>query len=222
MTPLHQLPAKELKWLATHRCKHQHTLLEHYNCHKGYKEERIGFLDIEFYNFDANYGRMITYCIKDSQSKKIYFDTVTQADIKKGEKTGTEDKRVVKHLMEDMKQFDRIVTFYGQRCDIPYIRTRALMCGLDFFSYGELTHTDLYFIARYKLKLNRNALEVVCRSLLGKTEKTHVENSHWMRAMRGDKESINYILDHNKRDVRDTERVYHKIIKFIRKTNTSI
>lgn len=221
--PIHNLSKKEIVYLANRKCSHGHSFLEHYSCYlKQGHEEKIGFLDIEFYNFDANYGRMISYCILDSQTGKILYDTLTASDITKGEANGTEDTRLVEHCIADMLKFDRIVTFYGKRCDVPYIRTRALMCGLNFPYYGSLQHTDLYFIIKYKFKLNRNGLENACRSLLGKTEKTHVDNPAWMRAMRGDKKSIAYILDHNKKDVRDTQKLYEKVINFIRQTDTSI
>jgi uncharacterized protein YprB with RNaseH-like and TPR domain len=222
--PIHNLTKKQIVFLANRRCKHSHTYLEHYQCYQEEQnaKEKIGHLDIEFYNFDANYGRMISYCILDDKTGKIYSDTLKVADIRKGEKDGTEDARLVANCIKDMLKFDRVVTFYGKRCDVPYIRTRALMCGVDFPFYGSLNHTDLYFIVKYKFKLNRNGLENSCRSLLGKTEKTHVDNPAWMRAMRGDAKSIKYILDHNVKDVRDTKRLYHKIINFIKQGETSI
>src|SRR3990167_595270 len=45
--PLRLLKKQELVWLATHRCQHKHTYLEHYNCFKIKQEDKILFIDIE-------------------------------------------------------------------------------------------------------------------------------------------------------------------------------
>jgi len=208
-----------IEWLESHRCEHRHTYLEHYNCFlkKGGKE-RIGFLDIEATNLDANWGIMLSYCIKDSESKKIYEDVITKKDIN----SKNEDKRIVENCIEDMMRFDRIVTWYGARFDIPYIRTRALILDIIFPQFGSQFHKDAWFISRAKLKLNSNRLETVARSILGKTQKTHLDPKYWRWAIRGDKKSLDYILDHNRKDVLDLEKIWNKIYGFQKINNTSI
>ena len=63
--PLHRLKKQELVWLATHRCRHRHLYIEHYNCYlKEHPDrEKIGFLDIESSNLDGDYGIMLSYWI---------------------------------------------------------------------------------------------------------------------------------------------------------------
>lgn len=135
---------------------------------------------------------------------------------------GNLDKSVVKNCIRDMMLFDKIVTFYGARFDLPFLRTRALVHKIKFPGYGEQRHIDVYFIARGKLRLNSNRLEVVARTILGETQKTKIEYKHWLRGTQGNKRSLAYILDHNKRDVLDLEKVYNVLIGFKRQTNTSI
>jgi uncharacterized protein YprB with RNaseH-like and TPR domain len=65
-------------------------------------------------------------------------------------------------------------------------------------------------------------LENVCRVILKKTNKTHIENKYWLNALKGDKESLNYILEHNKFDVVDLEKVYHKLIDYASLSKPSI
>jgi uncharacterized protein YprB with RNaseH-like and TPR domain len=178
-------------------------------------------LDIETSNLDADYGFIITWCIKVQGSDEILHDEITKADLDKS-KGGTEDRRVVQSLIAAMQTFDLLVTYYGTRFDMPYIRTRALVCKVDFPEYGTLHHQDCYFLAKFKLKLSRNGLDQVCRTILGETEKTRVAGDIWRKAARGEKKSIGYILDHNKRDVRDTEKVYDKLIKFSRGQKRSV
>jgi uncharacterized protein YprB with RNaseH-like and TPR domain len=218
--PIHRLKKNELVWLATHYCRHGHNFLSHYNCYEA-KEEKIGFLDIETTNLQADFGFILSYCIKDSTSDEILYRTITKAEIEKA-KRGDEDKEVVRQLIKDMEKFDRVVTYYGKRFDIPFIRTRALSMGLEFPPYGAQKHTDLYFTAKHKLKLSSNRLENVCRTILNKTQKTRVEGRYWRAASRGDEASIEYILDHNKKDVLDLEKIYNRLVGFGRQVDTSI
>lgn len=222
--PVHHLKKAEFVWLGSHKCKHGHNYLEHYNCylqeHPGV-EERIGFLDIETSNLDANWGIILTYCIKDGQSNKIYQGVITKEDIKKYPADKT-DKRIVKDLVRDVKRFDRIVTHYGRRFDIPYTRTRALIVGVEFPYFGSISNDDTWLTARRKLKLNSNRQDTVDRALFGKSNKTHLSPKYWIAAARGSKRALNYVLDHNKRDVIALERVWLKLRNFVSKTNCSI
>jgi len=237
--PVHHLKKAEFVWLGSHKCKHRHYYLEHWNCFlqekpkvpdgKQYSNlcsissggERVGFLDIETSNLDANFGIIYTYCIKDSRSSRIYYDLITKEDIDKYPADKT-DKRVVQHLTQDFLLFDRIVTHYGRRFDIPFIRTRALVCGVDFPYFGSISNDDTWCIARRKLKLNSNRQDIIDRTLFGTTNKTRVEAKYWIAAQRGNKKALNYILDHNKRDVIALERVWNKLKDFVSKTNCSI
>ena len=235
--PIHHLSKRELVWLGTHKCRHGHSYLEHWHCFldekprvpggKGFSllssltktGEKIGFLDIETSNLDANFGIILTWAIK--VGKKIIHDQITAQDIKKYPSDKT-DKRIVKHLVAEILKLDRIVTHYGRKFDIPFIRTRALMDGIDFPYYGSISNDDTWYIARHKLKLNSNRQDTIDRALFGDTNKTRVAFKYWVGATTGDKRSINYILDHNKRDVIALERVWKKLHNFVGRNNTSI
>jgi len=184
--------------------------------------ERIGFIDIEASDLKADYGIITTYCIKDEGSKKIYFDTINKNDIKRWGREAKEDKRLIKNLIKDMSNFDRLVGHYSCRYDLPFIRTRAIMCGLKFPEYGVYTHTDTWMLLRGKFKLSRNSLEAGTRNILGKTRKNHLSLRLRNGCIRGEKWALAATLDHNKRDVLDTQDLYRMIVPFSRKTKTSI
>lgn len=218
LAPIHRLPIKELKWLAARRCKHGHSYIEHYGCYiqENPKRERIGYLDIETTGLDANFGVMISYCIKEDGGK-VLGRAVTKDELDK-----FEDKKLVADCIKDILKFDHIVTYYGARFDVPFLRTRALIDGLEFPFFGSVKHTDAYFMARNRLKLNSNRLENVARLLLGKANKTRLDETVWRKAGRGDSKSLGYVLDHNQKDVIETERVYKKLRDFVGVSGRSI
>ena len=223
---LKRLKKDTLVWLGSHRCEHRHTGLSHPQCFS-IDPERLGFFDIESAGggFNAQFGIMLSYCIKDGQSKTIYKDSLVKSDFTKHDskaRDGHEDARLVANCVRDMKRFDRLVTWYGTGFDLKFTRTRAVICGVPFPSYAELKHTDLYYLVRNRFKLTSNRLENACRALLGSTDKTHVDPAIWRMAGRGDQKAIGYILTHNEFDVLDLEKIYHKVIGYGKKTDVSI
>ena len=219
LAPVTRLKKSEINWLARHRCKHFHTFLEHYNCYleENPLNEKIGFWDIEASNLNANYGIMFCYAIKVGGKNKILERCITQKEL------GTcLDKEVVKQCIKDIEKFDRIVTFYGKRFDFPFLRTRAVINDLPFFNYGEVIHEDLYFNIKYKFKFHSNRLQNACKVLLGDSDKTVIEPRYWVKAVQGDKKSLDYIVKHRRYDVQDLDKLYDKVYTFTRKTDTSI
>lgn len=207
-----------------HRCKHGHRYIEHYACFLAEHpevQEKIGFLDIEASNLDANWGIILSYCIKVRGGEGILKNVITKKDIKKYPPDQT-DKRVVQELVNDLKKFDRIVTHYGRRFDLPYIRTRALIMGIPFPHFGSIVNDDTWVIARRKLKLNSNRLDTIERALCGEAIKTRFTAKYWIAGSRGDKKALDYILDHNEKDVIALERIWLKLKDFVSKTNCSI
>lgn len=223
LVPVHRLTTKEFRKIGAWRCHHGHTGLEHYACYikEHPDEERVGILDIEAFGFnlEADLGIILSYSIKVLDQNIFYEDAISLEDLKK---ELPEDKRVVKHLISDIFKFDRLITYYGCRFDIPYIRTRALICNLDFPEYGSLVHNDIFFVIKNRFKLSSRKLEYVTRQLLGKTRKTHLEPRYWRAALRGDETALGYVKEHNRADVEDLEDLYHRVIRFSQHRNTSI
>lgn len=201
------------------KCEHSHTGVEHPQCYlraHGMDLKRC-FFDIESCGLQGNWDFMLTYSIKPEGEDKIISGAVTKKEID----DGTFDKRIVKECIDNLMKFDRVYTYYGSRFDIPFLRTRALELGVEFPSYGALTHKDIYFIARYKLKLHSNRLATVC-DLLGIKGKTHQNPTTWRLATGGNKKALDEILLHNQWDVRILEEVYHKLKDFVKESETSI
>jgi uncharacterized protein YprB with RNaseH-like and TPR domain len=221
LAPVHRLKLLEIRKLAAWRCKeHSHSGLVHYNCYlkeNVSSQERIGFLDIEASNLTADWGVCLCYFIKPLGSDEMLSRTVTAKELKT-----VLDQEVIRQAIKDISQFDRIITFYGARFDIPFLRSRALKNNLEFPVFGSIKHNDCYFMARARLRLSSNRLENVCRFLYGETNKDHILPSYWIKALQGDKESLGYITEHCKKDVIDLERVWLKLVDFVQRQDRSI
>ena len=232
MFNLRRLSKDKIIWLDSHRCKCGHTFLEHPNCLDKEKinlnelKEKIGIIDIETDDLNADYGIIFSYYIKTLGKNEYLTDHITEADFKKysykGNGVAKEDTRVVKQLMEDMKKYDRLVGHYSSGFDIPFIRTRATICGLKFYDYGEIFTSDTWRILKDKFKLSRNSLENGTQKLLGKTRKNHLSSNMKHAIIRGEKWAMDYCLDHNKKDVDDTDDLFKVIRNSKRETKTSI
>lgn len=216
--PISRLSKKEIIWLNRNKCKHQHTYLSHYPCYlkENPNQERIGFFDIETSHLKANFGIIFSYCIK-VKDGKIYHRRITKKELK-----DCLDREVVRQCIKDLEKFDRIITYYGSKFDFPFLRSRALKHKIEFPVFGEIIHDDIWFVVRGKFKLHSNRQDVACKFLLGHTEKTHLDPDIWMSALQGNEKSISWIVDHNKRDVKDLEKLYNTVIPYARHKNSSI
>lgn len=224
IAPVHRLTKAEIVYLGSHTCKaHRHSYLQHYNCYltEAPNKEKTAIIDIETSNLKADYGIILTWCVKPLGESKIEEGIITVADIKKG-RHGDEDRRVTKELIEVMQKYDKLIGYYSKRFDLPYIRTRALNMGLDFPFFGSIQHVDVYDIVKNRFNMSRKTQENACRQLLGETEKDHVKGNIWRDAARGDQKALKYVIEHNRKDVRDLEKLYIKVRDYARRHDVSI
>jgi len=218
------------EWRCPTKGHAHHSGLEHPSCYSKLalnQKEHIGFIDIETEDLRADYGISFCYCIKDSLSDKIYKDCLTLQDIKNSSSHNRnempkEDKRIIRSCVRDMENFTRLVTHYGSRFDFQFLRTRAVICGVDFPSYGAYCQTDNWDILKSKFKLSRNSQENASVKLRGETRKDHLSLSIKHGCLRGEKWALDLTLKHCIGDVLDCEDNYNLINKFARKTKRSI
>lgn len=208
--------ARRLKF----KCEHRHNGLLHAKCYNTAHglERRVGFLDIEASNLKANFGIILCWCIKPAGQEETISDVITKTDLT----SGVTDGRIVESCIKTMRQFDTLIGHYSSRYDFPFIRTRALMLGLDFPSYGEIQQIDTYDMAKRTLCLHSNRQAVIAEALNGKTEKTSLDFHYWIEGLQGNKKALEYILNHCKHDVNDLEKDYNKLAKFVKMPGKSL
>ena len=208
-----------------YKCKHSHNGITHPSCFERENDiqERIGILDIETSNLDADFGIILSWCIKEyGVEDNVEIGALTEKDIK----NGTFDKRIVQDLITELWKYDRLVTHYGIKFDIPFIRTRAIVHGLNFPEYGMLWLTDTWMISKKKLKLSSNRQTSIARAIQHEDIKTSIHPDEWLAIQFGNKkmrkEAMDYIIDHNLKDVIQCEKNYELIRKYYHETRSSI
>ena len=203
---------------------------EHPRCFEkevnGQWQEKILFFDIEAEDLNADYGIMFNWYAIDSDGKH-FEDAITLDDIKKYKSSNRdiepkEDKRIVQSLVNLMSRYTRVVGHYSCGYDLPFTRTRAVICDVEFPSYGMLFQSDTWVFLKKKFKLSRNSLENGCRKLVGVTHKDKLSLAIKHGVLRGEKWAIEASKKHCQQDVIDLIELYNKTYRYSRKTNSSI
>jgi DNA polymerase elongation subunit (family B) len=216
----------ELEWLATHRCRHSHTYLDHQQCLVSESPEgepgkrTIGYFDIESTHLKANLGYMISFKVFDAHNNKMYGRTLTSKEIT----SFTFDRDLIRELVVVLRRFTHLVGFYckDRRHDFPFVRTRAMIHGIDFPTYGELQVIDLYDLAKNKMSLHSHRLQVVCETL-GIPAKSHpLVGEIWIKSACGHQPSLDYIDTHCEEDVVCLVPVLERLEPFYRRSKLSV
>lgn len=201
------VPKTELIKRARFTCKHRHNGLSHPQCFdEQFPPESIGFFDIEATSLNASFGFALTYCIK-KFGGAVLKRTVTPKDITQHRY----DRSLCEQFLDDLGDFSRVVTYYGSRYDIPFMRTRCLSHDLDFPPFGSVFHTDLYYQVRSKLKLHSNRLEAACTAFGIEAKGHKLTPMLWRDAGTGCDKALAHVLAHNEEDVVSLEGLWRKL-----------
>lgn len=228
------------------RCSHRHTIDEHPGCFQAgninqktasdiyakngkpwYQVEgtKVGYIDIETDNLTANFGTMLSWCIKTKDGDTAY-DVITKEELF----NGVVDKRITDSLVKEMLKYKIIVSYYGTKFDIPFVRSKAMFHNLYFPAYireehetrtgnivyksiPQLIHFDLYYSVKMKMKLSSNSLATAC-DYLGIEGKTPLKGSTWRKAKYGDPKALAEVLEHNIGDVEILEQLHNRLEPF--------
>jgi len=187
------------------------------------RELRVGYLDIEASDLQADFGYMLSWYIKRRGKNEYDYSIITKDEIFRYEF----DKRLTKELLEALNNYDVIYTHYGadRRFDLPFIRSRAYKWGLEDMlpDKGEKFLMDTWPIARNKLKLHSNRLDSIAEAVgIKGIKKTPLSGQTWVLASAGHPESLEYIAKHNKHDVIILERIHKKLEKVETKVYRSL
>lgn len=210
------------------RCIHRHTMWEHPSCfYKGlikyefkddrewervtgipwyqYPDYRMGYFDIETDNLFADFGTVLSWCFK-LKGGDVKSSVITKKEIF----DGVYDRRVVQEFVNELKKYKIVIGYNSTNFDLPYMRAKALHYGIEFPSYGDNYHWDLYYTVKSKLRLSRKSLDNAC-DFLNIKGKTPIERDVWRKAKYGDEKALKTVLEHNVGDVNILEELHDKI-----------
>lgn len=117
-------------------------------------------------------------------------------------------------LIEMINEADAVITYNGDKFDLPHINREALLAG--FPPLRPVTSIDLYKVVKRTFKLPSNRLDYVCFVLFGEHKMSTGGIELWDDFENGDPKAIAKMLRYNKRDVTLTERVFDVLRPWIK------
>jgi len=223
---INKLTKTEIVALATAKCRHGHTYLDHPACFDVekpvalMKPRHIGYFDIESTHLKANLGYMSCYKIWDDDNKKMYGRALTGKEIT----SFKFDEDLTKELVVDLVRFTHLVGYYckDRRHDFPFVRTRAMKFKIPFPKYGDFQVIDLYDMAKNKMSLHSYRLQVVCDELGIKSKGHPLVGDIWIKSAVGHQPSLDYINIHCEEDVICLPPVLEALEPYYRKVKGSV
>jgi uncharacterized protein YprB with RNaseH-like and TPR domain len=168
---------------------------------------RILSWDIEASGLNADFG--IVLCVGFKTVGQGKAEVLSILDYSNGDLIKAE-KKLLKDVTLRLLDSDVWLTHYGTWFDINFVNTRLLYHRLPIIPPNH-SHIDTWKISRNRLKLRSNRLKTISEFLKTADEKNAIRPEQWIRAMAGHRASMNYIVEHCRRDVLVLEEVYHLI-----------
>lgn len=176
----------------------------------------IGFFWQSGYKLNIGYDNIIKeraiicICYKWSDQKTVYS---LQWDSKQ------DDKKLLQEFVKVANQADELVGHNGDRFDLPWIRTRCLLHGIQIMP--EYTTIDTLKVARSRFKFNSNRLDYISK-FMGRKGKIQTSFELWKDiTLKNCKRSMAEMVRYCKQDVLELEYVFSRLNQHI-KAKTSI
>lgn len=211
----------ELNKRAKFRCIHRHNGLNHNVCFDQANGliEKIAYLDIETSSLNSDFGVVLSYCLLGDEDKKLYKRVITPEEIT----SGVFDRELLKQFCKDVRNYDRIITYYGFKFDVPYLRCRCEHHRLPFPIYKEISHTDAYLVVRRNFYTFHSRRLGTVAPFFGIKAKGHpLTPQVWIRCLSGNKDALAFVGTHNEEDVESLRNLWRRISKYTKLNRTSI
>ena len=141
-------------------------------------------------------------------AKWLYEDEVIGECLTPEEMINEDDLRIVKSLYELINECDILIAYNGRNFDIPYMNQRFLVYGFE--PYKNIQIIDPYESMKKVFRFSSNKMDNIATQL-GLRNKIDTDFNLWKGCMNGDVESLNYMLEYNKQDVKVLEDIYVKV-----------
>lgn len=123
-------------------------------------------------------------------------------------------ENMLEGVHELLSEADVVIHFHGKKFDIPTLNREFILLGLK--PPATYKQIDLLPIIRQQFKFPHNKLDYVAQALGCGGKLKHAGFEMWIGCMNGDEASWDRMEEYNVEDVAITERVYYKILPWIR------
>lgn len=154
-------------------------------------------------------SKVLCWTAKWLGEEEIIFDSIYKS----------KPKTLLKRIHKLMDEADAVVTYNGNRFDIPVLNKEFLLNG--FTPPAPYKSVDLYKVVKNKFKFVSNKLDFVCQQLkLGK--KIETDFSLWVKCMQKDPAAWEKMEAYNKNDVLILEKLFTKLVPWTKLPNRSV
>ena len=177
---------------------------------------KVAVLDIETSSLKSDFGITICAVIHQFGTREDY--KVFAIDLNEKDLLADE-KKLLEALNAELEQFDGVVTYFGSRFDLPFIRTRSLYHGLK--PLGKKKSLDLYFTVKRTTNPSSRRLERINDILRisdpdGSPDKTRLGMAEWNGVVfQRDTKQLDYVISHCVSDVKILENAVERFKDFL-------
>ena len=175
---------------------------------------RVGVIDIETTGLDASFGRVLCgVSMLFSPDETIIRRADQYDDWDSGRRSS--DKGLVEAILLDLEKCDIVIGHNATYFDLPFLRTRALIHGLNPVHPKKIF--DPVLLARKVFRFHSNSLDSISNVLGTGDVKTKLAPKVWVRAMfDGDVAALDEVVEHCIMDVRVLTEIADKMSPYIR------
>ena len=164
------------------------------------------FFDLETTNLKANFGRILCASVADMFGNVRTF-RIDEAPWKRERRR--DDIALAVGLRDYLEQFDVLVGWYSKMFDIPYLNTRLLI-GNERPLRSDMMHFDPIWKAKKgSLALHSARLDAVAKTFRLEVQKTGLDPEIWNDAADGEREAMDYVVEHCEKDVLVLRQAFH-------------
>lgn len=135
-------------------------------------------------------------------------DTVISEKLTPEEALKEDDKRITEILWDLINKADIVVAYNGKKADIKWMNTRFIIHGMN--PPSPYLVVDPCATARSVFGFSSNKLDALA-GYFGIEHKAETSFELWDRAVRGDKDSLDYMTYYCRKDVVILEKIYLKL-----------
>lgn len=161
------------------------------------------FLDIETTDIKADIGQITAIGIMKNDEIEVKFADNPEKEI-----------NLLEWFKKEIEDCKLLITWYGSCFDIPFILTRAIILNVNIKKLVSINSLDLCKFCQKRFLFAKYTLSEVAKSL-GIRKQAEINWKEmpglYIKAIQGDREAKNAIIEHCKDDLQALKLIYERI-----------